>query len=245
MSMKNHVGLAMLTALMIPAAAEAADMKVKAPVAPPPPPPFSWTGFYIGGEIGGAFSNGSVNDSLFGVSVSTSHDGFLGGGVVGFNYQISNFVWGVEGDFDWTSLNATGNGIATRIGTLQASANTDWIAALTGRIGIAADRALFYVRGGGGWVRNTASITNLTTGAAVSASNSNNGWLFGGGIEYAFASNWSAKLEYDFLSLRSFSWNSALFPGDTFTASRNISMLKGGINWRFGENAIAPLGGRY
>jgi opacity protein-like surface antigen len=108
---KLYAGLAVLTALMVPVAAGAADMKLKAPPAPPPPPPFSWNGFYIGGEFGWAHANGSVSDSLFGLSASTSHDGFLGGGVVGFNYQTSNIVFGLEGDFDWTSLSATGNGV--------------------------------------------------------------------------------------------------------------------------------------
>ncbi len=232
--MRTYAGLAVLTALMIPVVAEAADMRVKAPPAPPPPPPFSWSGFYIGGEIGGAWANGSVTDNLLGLSVSTSHSGFLGGGVVGFNYQTSNVVFGVEGDFDWTSLNATGNGAPTAFGTLQASANTDWIASLAGRIGIASDRALFYVKGGAGWVQNTASITNLTTGVSVSASNNNSGWLLGGGLEYAFASNWSAKVEFDYLGLRAFSWNPVFIAGDSFTASRNIAMLKAGINFKFG-----------
>jgi outer membrane immunogenic protein len=245
--MKRHVGLFVLFALMMPAAAQAADMRVKAPPAPPPPPPpFSWNGFYIGGELGGAFANGTISDSLFGLSVSTNHDGFLGGGVVGFNYQVSNVVWGVEGDFDGTSLSVTGNGIPTALGTLQASANTDWIASLTGRIGFASDRVLYYVKGGGGWVRNTASISNLTTNASVSASNSRGGWLIGGGLEWAFESNWSTKIEYDYLALNSFSWNSVLFPGETFTASRNISMVKAGLNFRFGGSpAAAPVVSKY
>ena len=227
---------AALTALG--SSAFAADMPLKAPPAPPPPPPFSWTGFYIGGELGGAWSNGHVTDSLFGLNVSTNRSGWLGGGVVGYNYQINNFVLGVEGDFDWTSLKATGTGVfVPGVGTLQASAKTDWISTVAGRVGFAADRALFYVKGGGGWVGNTASITNLNTGAAVSASNTNSGWLIGTGVEYAFAPNWSGKLEFDYLGLRSWSWNSVVFPGDTFTASRNISMLKAGINYRFGGNA--------
>ncbi len=244
--MKNHVGLAMLTALMIPVAAEAADMRVKAPLAPPPPPPFSWNGFYIGGELGGAWANGTVTDSLFGLSASTSHDGWLAGGVVGYNYQTNNIVFGVEGDFDWTSISATGSGVPTPLGLLQASAKTDWVTSLAGRIGFAADRALFYVKGGGAWVGNSASITNLTTGASVSASNTNNGWLLGGGLEWAFAaSNWSAKLEYDYISLRSWSWNSVLFPAETFTASRNISEFKVGINYRFGGNPVEPVVTKY
>jgi outer membrane immunogenic protein len=235
----------LLTFLVTSLTASAADMPVKAPSPPPPPPPFSWNGFYIGGELGGAFANGTVTDSLFGLSVSTNHDGFLGGGVVGFNYQTSNIVFGVEGDFDWTSLSATGNGIPTTIGTLQASATTDWISSLAGRIGFASDRVLFYVKGGGGWVRNTATITNLNTTASVNVSNTNSGWLVGGGLEWAFASNWSTKIEFDYLGLNSFTLNSVLFPGETFTASRNISMLKAGLNFRFGGNSVAPVTTRY
>jgi outer membrane immunogenic protein len=245
--------LTILTALMIPVAAGAADMPLKAPP-PPPPPPFSWTGFYFGGEAGGAFANGTISDSLFGLSVSSNHSGFLGGGDVGYNYQASNIVFGIEGNFDWTSLNATGNGFPTRLGTLQGSASTDWITTAAGRLGITADRlfygggggsgaVLFYVKGGGGWVKNSATITNLSNGNSVSASNNNSGWLVGGGIEWAFTQNWSAKIEYDYLGLRSFSWNSVLFPGETFNASRNIQMLKAGINYRF--NWGSPVVARY
>ena len=129
---------ACVIATLIETPAFAADMALKAPP-PPPPPPFSWTGFYIGGELGGAWANGHVNDSLFGLNVSSNHDGWLGGAVVGYNYQTSNVVFGIEGDFDWTSLNATGNGVfIPAVGTLQASAKTDWITTVAGRVGFAA-----------------------------------------------------------------------------------------------------------
>jgi outer membrane immunogenic protein len=118
--------------------------------------------------------------------------------------------------------------------TLQASAKTDWVSSFAGRIGFAADKALFYVKGGGAWVGNSASITNLNNGLSVSASNTNSGWLLGGGLEWAFTTNWSAKFEFDYIGLRSWSWNGVLFPNDTFTASRNISELKIGLNYRFG-----------
>jgi outer membrane immunogenic protein len=234
--MRNYIRLAVLAALMMPVAAGAADMRVKAPLAPPAPPPFSWSGFYIGGEFGGAWADGSVTDSNFGLSASTSHSGFIGGGDIGFNWQTSNIVFGVEADFDWTSLSATGNGVfIPTVGTLQGSANTDSIATLAGRLGVATvNQMLFYVKGGGGWVRNNASITNLNTGASISASNTNSGWLLGGGLEWAFAPNWSTKLEYDYLRLNSWSFNGVvLFPNDTFTVNRNIQMLKVGLNYRF------------
>ena len=73
-------------------------------------PVFSWTGFYIGGNLGGAWARGTVSDSLFGLSASSDRSGFIGGGQLGVNYQFSNIVLGAEWDFDWTSLDATGNG---------------------------------------------------------------------------------------------------------------------------------------
>lgn len=114
---------ALTSALLgISVVANAADMA--APVYKAPPvvaPSFSWTGFYIGGELGGAWANGNVTDSLFGLSVSSSHDGWLGGGVIGYNYQVNNLVFGIEGDFDGTSLRATGTGVfIPGVGTLQA-----------------------------------------------------------------------------------------------------------------------------
>jgi outer membrane immunogenic protein len=251
--MKIYAGLAILTALMIPVAAGAADMRLKAPP-PPPPPPFSWNGFYIGGEFGGVQANGTVTDSLFGLSASPSHAGWLAGGVVGYNFQTANnIVFGVEGDFDWTSISTTGDGVPTALGLLQASAKTDWVTSLAGRIGISADQVfygggggggvLFYVKGGGAWVGNSASITDLNNGLSASASNTNSGWLVGGGLEWAFASNWSAKFEYDYIGLRSWSWSSVLFPAETFTASRNLSEFKVGLNYRF--NWGSPVVGRY
>jgi outer membrane immunogenic protein len=228
-------GVGFLIAMIIPVAAGAADMAVKAPPPPPLPPPFSWTGFYIGGEIGGVWSNGHISDTLDGFDVSTSHDGIIGGGDVGFNYQTGNFVFGVEGNFDWTSLKATGSGVVIpAVGTLQASANTDWITTVAGRFGLAYNQLLFYGKAGGGWVGNTATVTNLTTGASISASNTRTGWLGGGGIEWAFDPHWSAKVEYDYIGLHSWTFTGPLIPGDTWTANRNIQKLTVGLNYRFG-----------
>src|SRR5579864_5189970 len=95
-----QMGVAALVLAAIPVAASAADMQV--PVkAPPPVMPlaFSWTGFYLGGNLGGAWSNNTVTDSFFGLNFSSgSNNGvFIGGGQVGGNYQMGNFVLGVEG----------------------------------------------------------------------------------------------------------------------------------------------------
>lgn len=222
--------------LGISAVANAADMPVKAPPAPAPPPAFSWTGFYLGGEVGGVWSHGSLFDSLHGFDVSTSHNGFIGGGDVGFDYQFNTFVVGIESNFDWTSLSATGAGVVVPgVGTLQGSANTKSIVTVAGRFGLAWNQLLFYGKAGVGWVDNTATITNLTTGGSVSASNTRAGGLLGAGAEWAFNPNWSAKVEYNHINLDSFTFSGPIFPGDTWTAHRNVDTLMVGLNYRFGN----------
>jgi outer membrane immunogenic protein len=199
----------------------------------PLPPPVTWRGFYLGGNIGGAWATSSVSDNLTSVSFDRDNNGFIGGVQVGYNYQIGNLVLGVEWDFDWTSIDASGNiGVPGIVGPLQASANTEWISTLAGRIGLALDRTLVYVKVGGGWVRNEASITHLATGASVSASDTNGAWVIGGGFEYALAPNWTAKFEYDFIGL-----SDKTLPGLSgsrgFELERDIQQVKVGINFKF------------
>jgi outer membrane immunogenic protein len=230
--------------------ANAADVPPSPPAyAPPPvylPPPFSWTGFYIGGNFGGAWRQGNVTDSLFGLSFgNTNNNGaFIGGGQVGFNYQFGNFVIGLEADFDWgdnTQSASASNGVfVTGIGTIQTSFNNGWITTLAGRFGVTNGPWLFYGKAGGGWVgNNNFTVTNVTTGASINISNNNtnSGWLVGAGIEWAFTSNWSVKIEYDYLGLNSqtFTVPTGVFlAGDTFTTSNpNVQIVKVGLNYLF------------
>jgi outer membrane immunogenic protein len=243
-----NTSVALLALLTIPMAASAADLK-PAPVytkAPVMAPVFSWTGFYIGGNLGGAWSNTTISDSLFGLNFSNGNNNavFVGGGQAGFNYQVSNVVFGIEGDFDWAANNNNSvTGVVGPLGhTFTASANNRWMATVAGRLGYAIDRWLIYVKGGGGWVgANSFTVTDLTAGASVTAGSSNtiSGWLVGGGFEWAFANNWSVRAEYDYFGLSGRSLTvPATFPvlaGDTFTTGRNnIQMATVGINYRFG-----------
>ncbi len=135
--MKKLLLVSTALTVLFAGSALAADLRPPAPAYTPPPPVFSWTGFYIGGNLGGAWARGTVSDSLFGLSASSDRSGFIGGGQVGVNYQFSNIVLGAEYDFDWTSLNATGNGrFVPGVGTLQGSANTRWISTLAARFGV-------------------------------------------------------------------------------------------------------------
>ena len=222
----------------------AADLPARAPPPVYVPPPFSWTGFYIGGNVGGAWRQGDFTDSVFGVNFSNGNNNgvFIGGGQVGFNYQFSNIVWGVEGDFDWAANSNNSRTVVVPAGTFSATSNNRWVSTLAARLGLAYDHWLFYVKGGGGWIGNdNFTITNVNTGASFTGSNnnSNSGWLLGVGVEWAFAYNWSAKIEYDYLGLSSRSFTvpagSPILAGDTFTTgnNNNIQMVKFGINYRF------------
>jgi outer membrane immunogenic protein len=231
------LGSSALIALMCASSALAADLSrpvyTKAP--PPAPPPFSWTGFYLGANIGGAWANGHLDDNFTGASFGFDNAGFIGGGQAGFNYQINNFVFGVEGDIDGTTMSKTGVGVLTPIGTLQGHDSTDWIATLTGRVGIAWDRWLWYAKGGGAWLQESATLTNLTTGVSAGNSTTLDGWTAGVGVEWAFYDNWSAKLEYDYIGLNNWSpATSNIFVNDFVTLHGNVQVFKAGINYRFG-----------
>src|SRR5215471_6562236 len=112
------------------------------PVAPPVylPPPFTWTGFYIGANLGGAWGQRNLTDTLLGLSLSNVNDkgAFIGGGQLGFNYQFGNFVLGVEADFDGVATtNSPGTGVVgPAFGTVQMTSNNRWITTLAGRFGV-------------------------------------------------------------------------------------------------------------
>jgi outer membrane immunogenic protein len=232
-------------------AANAADLPPatpRAPVAymPVAAPVFSWTGFYIGGNVGAGWNRGNVVDSAFGVNFDNGNStSFLGGGQVGGNYQIGAFVIGAEAAFDWfANNNNSGNGttvVVPGVGptVLRVSANDRWVTTVAARFGYAWDHALFYGKAGGGWVgAGNFAVTNVGTGASVALSNSNTntGWLVGAGVEYAFTQNWTAKLEYDYLGLNNASFT-VVVPGvgtDTFTnGGRNVQTLTVGVNYLF------------
>jgi outer membrane immunogenic protein len=236
-----------LTASQLASAADLGPVRRAPPQAPaayvPPPPVFSWTGFYIGGNLGAAWTQGHASDS-FGNSWSNAQQAvFAGGGQVGANYQFNWLVVGVEADFDWLANNHnSSNAVDTLTGhALQFSANNRWITTLAGRVGVAADNWLFYAKGGGGWVGvNNPTLTDVTTGGSISISNSNSnsGWLAGGGIEWGFAPNWTARIEYDFLGLNNSSLTvpvgTPFIGGDVVTVTnRDVQTLTVGVNYLF------------
>jgi len=224
----------------------------KAPVAPAPV--FSWTGFYIGANIGGAWAHNNWTDTVLLTNFNNGNNGaFIAGGQIGGNYQIGSFVIGGEADVDWVSSH-TGTGVVIPNGsTVALTDNSRWVSTVAARFGYAFEQFLFYGKAGGGWVgSNGFNVTNLTTGNTfgcttltgfTSCSNTAGGWLVGAGAEWAFAPHWSLKFEYDYLGLgnRTFTVpaTAPFLVGDTFTSNnRNFQMFKVGVNylWNWGYN---------
>ena len=155
---------------------------------------------------------------------------------------------GVEGFFDGiASNNGTGPGIVIPgFGSVTASVQPDWVSTLSGRIGFTGpgfDHWLFYVKGGGGWIQASATIN--TPFATFSESRTISGWIGGGGIEWAFAPNWTARIDYQYIGLQS----TTVAPGslvDMFTISNaNLQTLTIGVNYLFNWGATAPVVSRY
>jgi outer membrane immunogenic protein len=213
------------------------------------PPPFCWTGFYFGANVGGVrTSGGDVTDTLFGLSLSnqTGNSAVLGGAQLGFNGQFDHFVFGIEADLDWTanrinSSSANGTDISG-VGIIQLASDNSWTSIVAARVGIAFDRWLIYGKAGGAWVGNTnLLITNLTTGVSFSSLDSNSkrgGWVAGGGLEWAFTSNWSAKIEYEYIGLDAVTLivpaTSPILANHAFVVdNRNMQIIKFGVNYLF------------
>jgi outer membrane immunogenic protein len=219
-------------------AAAAADLPVVpaplavAPVASAPAAIFSWTGFYVGGHTGAGFDRSSWSDPVGGPNnVFSGGPGFIGGGQAGANLQRGRLVLGVEGDLSYAGLNGSGTDPrGNSIGT-----NANWTSTATGRIGAAFDRLLIYGKGGVAFARDQNSFTDLAGNSARSAL-MRTGWTAGIGLEYGINGNWSAKVEYDYLSFGSQALNftTPTTPSYSTNAGLNVHEIKAGVNFRFG-----------
>ena len=209
----------------------AADLPTKAPLyTTTVAPPYNWSGLYVGANFGGGWASGSLNipgNNLYGGITE-----LIGGGQVGYNFQAGHLLFGVEGDFDWTSFDDPVLPTPT-----LGSVSRHWISTVAGRVGLVNDRWLVFGKVGGGSVGNTASL-NLP-GGSWNGSNTDAGWLFGGGVEYGFKAHWTVKLEYNYLTQSN--RMSATVPA--VSLSRDVQMIKAGINYKF-ESGITsePLG---
>ncbi len=175
--------------LLAAGAASAADLPSrKGPVAAPVyVPVFTWTGFYVGANAGYAWGNVNAN----GFANVGNLDGFVGGGQVGYNCQIGQFVVGAEADFQGADL-SSGNNLGL------VGVKTEYFGTVRARLGFAVDRFLPYVTGGWAYGNVKTSIPAL---AFSSDRSHTGGWTVGGGVEYAFTNNIVAGVEYLYVDL--------------------------------------------
>jgi outer membrane immunogenic protein len=248
-----------IAALFAAASADAfaADVPVRGPApvppyaTPSPVPPYmtqnpcyncnyyyNWTGFYVGGNVGGAWDRTTLTDNFFNVNVSDSRTGFVAGAQIGYNWQISRqFVIGVELMLDGTDIKTETTTVVPPT-VITASAKVDWITILAARFGWAANNWLFYGKAGGAWVHDSVTVTASRPGMgpfSASASDTTGGWLVGAGIEYGFAPNWTARIEWDHIGLDDVNHSGfvTLFAPDAITISRRLDLLTVGLNYRF------------
>jgi outer membrane immunogenic protein len=227
---------------------------------PPPVPAFTWTGPYIGAQIGYGWGSGSynaagfdpVNQISFNASSGGTPSGVAGGAHVGYQYQINQWVIGVEGSVDGSSLSSAAVAVLPAFGgsILTADTSLDVAGTIRGKLGITWDRVLIYGTGGaafGGFSTNL-TLTSFAAGgtpfilAGGNASNNRVGWTAGGGLQYAVTDNWWVFVEYRYTNFGSVSANilpAALPAGAFVNGSRQIreNQVQAGFSYRFN---IAP-----
>jgi outer membrane immunogenic protein len=194
-----------------------------------PAPVYNWTGFYIGGHVGGAFAG----DNTFG-----NNGRFLGGVQAGADYQFSpNWVLGIEGQYSWTDRDTRG---AAFPGGYTVSIRDSNLSSVTGRIGYTWGPGLLYVKGGAGFRdNNNLAVTNSGLGTPVAFTNSGNtrtGYTVGAGVEYMFTRNWSAKLEYQYYNFGNDNLTVPVTPLGGFATTNfheDVHTVKAGLNYRF------------
>ncbi|MGH6683603.1 MAG: outer membrane protein [Pseudolabrys sp.] len=225
---------ALLASTLFIGAAAAADLPVKAPVykAPVMAPVYNWTGFYIGANIGYSWGRQDV-DAVGGVPLGNPNiDGVIGGGQIGYNWQMNQLVLGIEADIQASGQKGDGTFVpgpaALALPTITFTDKLDWFGTVRGRVGYAMDRWLPYVTGG--WAYGGGSISGSTsTPTTFSGSTTYSGWTIGGGLEYAFMNNWSVKAEYLYIDFGNGPTVNGAIVGGRMTD--NIARL--GVNYRF------------
>lgn len=279
--MKNRLLGTVSLSVLLACPAMAADLPVKAP--PPPAAVFSWTGFYVGLNAGGAWGHSDATTSASctpvpGISPlfcsplgaqanaiavaaagtgSMSGNAFTGGGQIGYNWQNSSLVLGLEADFESFRLRASrqasarypanfGPAVTTKTFTITSSMDTDWLFTARGRLGWAFSNLLAYATGGLA-ITNPSATHAFTDTPGLSAtgtwSNSETrvGWTVGGGLEWAMNRNWTVKAEYLYLNFGSVNANGTVFspsaPGYASATSTAVDLTahiaRAGINYKF------------
>ncbi len=239
-------------------AALAADPVAVVNAPAPPPPAFSWSGPYVGvfagygfgyssatndaAVVGGAGDGpGGFDDGNLPLSLGLNPRGPFGGLTVGYNYQSGALVVGAEATGGYLSLSDAfsefaGDGTNGVLDDDEGAVSYGWYATLAGRVGVAMDRTLLFATAGGIMTQYTGTYGDLDGGATDPSdqtvlSGPQFGYLVGGGAEFAFDTNWTARLEYNFFNVGSDTTTNA--DGDQFDHVNRAHLVKFGLNYLF------------
>jgi outer membrane immunogenic protein len=260
--MKRILG-GVVVAAALSGSALAADLGARTYAkAPAVAPVSSWSGLYVGGNLGYGWGNENTDFSFlptpleFGVnnaSLGTRSSGVIGGAQLGYNWQIGSLVTGLEADIQGSGIKASARGTPTAAGTaipipteaLSSEQKLLWFGTVRGRVGVTVTPdLLLYATGGLAYGRVDASANWLSSSdgftfqAPASVSKTKVGWTAGAGAEWMFARNWSAKLECLYVDLGSDSAIGGLLNVVT------VPPLAVGYTWHTREN-IARVGVNY
>jgi outer membrane immunogenic protein len=207
----------------------AADIPAKAPAykAPVVAPAYNWTGLYIG--INGGYGWGRVDWTYVVGGTTANHDtsGGLIGATLGYNHQVGNWVFGLEGDWAWAEVKGS---TACPNAAFSCRSELQSIGTIRGRVGYAWNNFLPYLTGG--WAFGDQRIETVNAAAGTNGtSHTASGWTFGGGLEYGINNTWSAKLEYLYADLGTdrYTVDNAL----QVDARHKVNIFRAGLNYRF------------
>jgi len=247
-----------LLALGLSAPAKAADMPVKYVA----PTVFTWTGCYVGAQIGYKWgrtkhtSTGTQNGVLnptggYDFSPAFNLDGVVGGGEAGCNWQSGSWVYGIEVDGSWSRAEGQSTHLSYAplpfFNTNYIDKTSErWLMTARGRIGYAADKWLWYVTAGAAWTGVDVNVSNVGIGAvptqfAIERHNKT-GWVVGFGTEYALLGGWSVKSEWlyaNFGSIHAFDFTPGCVTGAPAAgifdcSNRDVKLYE--FVWRVGMN---------
>jgi len=254
-------GTGALAALCLSIPAFAADLPARVTKAPAlVSPAYDWSGFYLGVSAGYTFGEddditttgqaaGNINNVAIGARpgrVRLDRDGFIGGGQMGYNWQVSpNWVFGLEADISYVDIRRDVAVIGTTGLNNTFRTRMDYLGTVRGRIGYAWDRTLLYATGGLAYAEIENSVNFFGPLGQLQFTGNDRrteaGYTVGAGIEHAFAPNWTVKAEYLFYDLRDHTVNVALIPnsggGGTGYNSRfenDGHIVRAGLNYKFG-----------
>lgn len=216
--------------------------------------PMNWTGFYLGGNMGGGWSFGNWSDpfgsapsgvggtNIAGFGDTTQATGPLGGGQIGANWQTGPWVFGAQADAAVTNMRGE-NTCFSGIGGINCQHAVNFLGTITGRVGYAWDRSLAYVKGGGAWtdttynlLGNTADKRTILALGTGSTSLTEWGWTLGGGLEYALTDHWTAFAEYDYIGIGSVTVpfpTVARINSQSINVKQSVDFFKLGVNYKF------------